>query len=336
MPYKKVTLYEFGGPDVLKVENIAEIPEPGSGEARVKVLACSAAYTDTLIRRGIYPDVKQKPPITLGYDMIGVVDKVGGGVDNLAEGDKVAELTILGAYSEYMILDAKQLVRVPDGLDDVDALSLILSYVTAFQMLTRLAKVQAGDSVLIHGAGGAVGNALVRLGAAMKLKMYGTASGSHHDRLRDLGCEPIDYKKEDFVLRMKSYAPKGVNAVFDAMGTDHFKRSLKVIANHGTLVAYGSYNSTSSADLIKDFLRVSLWDLLPWLPSTAFYSIGAWHRKHHDWFKEDLLTLFQWLSEGKISPEVSHRMKLEEGLKAHELLDSGQAKGKVVLMIGGQ
>lgn len=334
MSYKKVILNEFGGPDVLVVENIAETPEPGPAEVRVKVLACSAAYTDTLIRRGIYPDVKQKPPITLGYDMIGVVDKVGDGVRHLAIGDKVAELTILGSYSEYMVLPAKQLVKVPDGLDDMEVLSLILSYVTAFQMLTRLAQVQAGDSVLIHGAGGAVGNALVQLGAAMNLKMYGTASISQHDHLRKLGCEPIDYKTDDFVLRMKSNEPQGVKAVFDSLGGDHFKRSLKVTANQGTLVAYGSYNSSSSAGLIKDFLLVGFWRLLPWLPSTAFYSIGAWHSKHHDWFKEDLSTLFQWLSKGKINPLISQKMKLEDASRAHELLDSGQAKGKIVLMVG--
>jgi NADPH2:quinone reductase len=334
MSYKKVILSEFGGPDVLVVEKVTEVPEPGPGEVRVKVLACSAAYTDTLIRRGIYPDVKQKPPITLGYDMIGIVDKVGDQVGHLAKGDKVAELTILGSYSEYMVLAAEQLVQVPEDLDDLEALSLILSYVTAFQMLTRLAKVQAGDSVLIHGAGGAVGNALVQLGAAMNLRMYVTASISQHDHLRNQGCEPIDYKTDDFVLRMKSYEPKGVNAVFDSLGGDHFKRSLKVTADRGTLVAYGSYNAASSAGLIKDFLLVSLWGLLPWLPSTAFYSIGGWHNKHHDWFKEDLLTLFKWLSERKISPVVSQKMKLEEASRAHGLLDSGQAKGKIVLMVG--
>lgn len=334
MSYKTVTLNEFGGPNVLVVENIASVPEPGPDEVRVKVLACSAAYTDTLIRRGIYPDVKQQPPITLGYDMIGIVDKLGDGVNHFAEGDKVAELTILGSYSEYMILAANQLVPVPKDLEDVEALSLILSYVTAFQMLTRLAKVQAGDSVLIHGAGGAVGNALVQLGAVMKLTMYGTASASQHDSLRQLGCTPIDYRKDDFVSKMNSEAPQGVSAAFDSMGGDHFKRSLKVIARQGTLVAYGSYNATSAAGLIKDFLRVRLWGLLPWLPSTAFYSIGAWHRQHHDWFREDLSTLFQWLSEGKISPVISQRMKLEEASRAHELLDNGQAKGKIVLMVG--
>jgi len=125
-----------------------------------------------------------------------------------------------------------------------------------------------------------------------------------------------------------------VKAVFDAVGGDHLKRSLQATQRHGTLVAYGSYNATSSKALIMDFLHVRLWGLLPWMPSTAFYSIGTWHEKHHDWFEQDLNTLFQWLSEGKIRPRISQTMKLEEASKAHELLDSGQARGKIVLMVG--
>jgi len=334
MGYSIVSLKEFGGPEVLAVETIGEIPEPGDSEVRVKVLACSAAFTDTLIRRGIYPEVRQIPPITPGYDMIGVVDKLGDGVTHLAVGEKVAELTITGSYSEYMILEADRLIPVPDGLDDVEAIALILSYVTAHQMLTRVAKVQAGDSVLIHGAGGVVGQALVQLGAVLGLKMYGTASLSQHEALRERGCEPIDYKNEDFVRTIRSKEPNGLTAVFDALGRNHFRRSLKVLARTGTLVAYGSYMATSSAELAKDFLMVNVWNLLPWRPSAAFYSIGAWHRQHHNWFKDDLSTLFLWLAQGKIKPSISKTMKLEEAAQAHALLENGQAGGKIVLLVG--
>jgi NADPH2:quinone reductase len=332
MGYKIVSLKEFGGPNVLVCETVDEIPEPRDSEVRVKVLACSAAYTDTLIRRGIYPDVKQKPPITLGYDMIGVVDKIGKGVKHLSVGDKVAELTIMGSYAEYMIIEAERLIKVPENLDDIEALSLVLSYVTAFQMLTRMAKLQVGDSILIHGAGGAVGQALVQLGSVLKLKMYGTASSSQHKLLRKWGCEPIDYKKDDFVKMINLNESNGVKAVFDAFGRDHFKRSLKVTTKAGTLVAYGSYNAMSSTELIKDFLLVNFWNVLPWLPSATFYSIGAWHKKHHAWFREDLSMLFLWLAEGKIKPSVSNRMKLDEAAKAHELLDNGLARGKIVII----
>lgn len=334
MAYRVVTLRNYGGPDALQVETIDELPEPREGEVRVRVLACSAAYTDTLIRRGIYPDVPKKPPFTPGYDMLGVVDKLGAGVTYLAVGDKVAELTVIGSYSEYMVLSADRLIRVPQNVDTAEAVSLILTYVTAYQMLTRSAKVQQGDSVLIHGAGGAVGRALLELGAVLNLRMYGTASKSQHDLLRSLTCVPIDYKEEDFVESIRSVEPQGVKAVFDGIGGDNLKRSVKVLCKNGTLVAFGSYYASSSKDLIRDFLRVNFWNAVPWRPSATFYSIGAWHRKHHDWFRDDLTTLLNWLSDGKIKPSISRKMKLEEAPVAHDLLDKGLAKGKLVLMVG--
>ncbi|MDX1818726.1 MAG: medium chain dehydrogenase/reductase family protein [Marinobacter sp.] len=334
MTYKAVILTAFGGPDVLQVESINELPEPEEGEVRIRVLACSASYTDTLIRRGIYPDVSEQPPFIPGYDMVGVVDKPGSGVTSVAVGDKVAALTITGAYAEYVVLPADQLVRVPQNVDDAEAVSLILTYVAAYQMLTRSAQVKEGDAVLIHGAGGAVGSALLQLGALLKLRMYGTASKSQHEWLRRSGCEPIDYRKDDFVGTIRAKEPEGLDAVFDGIGGNNLKRSVKVLGKKGRLVAYGSYNATSSKDLVRDFLRVNLWNILPWRPSATFYSIGAWHRQHLDWFKQDLTTLLDWLAEGTITPFISRKMALEEVSAAHELLDKGAAGGKIVLRVG--
>lgn len=334
MAYKAVILTAFGGPEVLRVESIDELPEPREGEVRVRVLACSASYTDTLIRKGIYPDSREKPPFTPGYDMLGVVDKLGAGVTDLAEGDKVADLTITGSYSQYMIRSADRLIAVPRRVDNAEAVSLILTYTTAYQMLTRSAKVRQGDTVLIHGAAGAVGSALVGLGAVLKLKMYGTASKARHGQLRDAGCEPIDYRKEDFVRTLQVLEPQGVDAVFDGIGGENLERSTAVLGKNGTLVAYGSYNAASSKELIRDFLRVRFWNAVPWRPSATFYSIGAWHRKHPDWFKNDLTTLLNWLAEGTIRPVISRKVTLEEVSMAHELLDKGQARGKIVVMVG--
>jgi NADPH:quinone reductase len=333
MGYKFINVKRFGGPEVLEVEMRETLPEPRKGEVRVKVLATSVAFTDTLIRRGIYPDVKAKPPITPGYDMVGVTDKLGDGVTGLVVGQMVAGLTIIGAYSEYVIIPADRLIPVPDQVDHAEAVALILTYVTAYQMLTRSAGIKAGQSILIHGAGGAVGGALMQLGSLLNLKMYGTASKAQHDYLREFGCMPIDYKNEDFVKEIKEIEETGVNAVFDAIGGANFKLSLKVIGNKGKLVAFGSYRADSGMALIMDFLRVKFWNIIPWLPSTTFYSIGAWHKTHHNWFQEDLALLFQWLSEGKIKPSISKKMRLEEASKAHELLEKGGAKGKIVLLI---
>lgn len=333
MEYKFISINRFGGPEVLEVEKRKSAPEPQQGEVRIKVLATSAAFTDTLIRRGIYPDIKDKPPIIPGYDMVGVVDKIGDGVTKYIEGDKVAELTIIGAYSEYMILSAARLIPVPDEVDPAEAVSLILTYTTAYQMLTRAAKVKPGQTILIHGASGAVGSALLQLGSILDLKMYGTASKSQHEFLREFGCVPIDYKNEDFVQEIGKVENNGINAVFDPIGGDNFKRSLKVIGKNGKLVAFGSFYAGSRMDLIVDFLRVKIWNMIPWLPSTIFYSIGDWHKKHHQWFQQDLAKLFQWLSEGKIKPTISRKMKLEEAATAHQLIENGGIKGKIILLV---
>ncbi len=137
MGYKRVVISEFGGPEVLKVIEEKNLPEPGNGEVRIKVLATSAAFTDTLIRKGIFPEVKRKPPFSPGYDMVGIVDKLGENTTKLKIGQKVAELTVIGAYSEYICLPEDRLVPVPDELDAAEAVSLVLSYVTAYQMLYR-------------------------------------------------------------------------------------------------------------------------------------------------------------------------------------------------------
>lgn len=332
MKYKFIRLKKFGGPEVLEVETKNGLPEPQKGEVRVKVLATSAAFTDTLIRRGIYPDVKEKPPITPGYDMVGIVDKLGEGVAELKIGQRVAELTITGAYAEYITINAAQLIPVPKELDAAEAVSLILSYVTAYQMLTRSASLRTEEAILIHGAGGAVGSALIQLGSVLGLKMYGTASKPQHDSLREFDCYPIDYRNEDFEEVINQHEKKGLMAVFDPIGGENFKRSMKVLNPRGKLIAYGSYNADSKMELIKDFLRVKIWNMLPWKPSTSFYSIGALHKKHHEWFKADLTKLFELLLEGKIQPNIAQKMNLEEASKAHELLEKGGINGKIVLL----
>lgn len=333
MSYRYISFKEFGGPEVLDLVTEEHLPEPKESEVRVKVLAASINFTDTLIRRGIYPDVKEKPPITPGYDMVGIIDKLGAGVTDYKKGQKVAALTTTGAYSEYMILPVWQLVPVPENVNAADAVSMILSYVTAYQMLTRSAKVKEGSKILIHGAGGAVGSALMQIGSILKLKMYGTASTEQHDFLRASNCHPIDYKSEDFVEVVNNLEPNGLDAVFDPFGAEHFKRSIKTLNKKGILVAFGAYNAKKAMDLIKSFIRVQIWNFTPWMPSTTFYSISSWYKNHHDWFENDLKKLFVLLSENKLQPQVSKTIKLEEVKEAHELIEKGGLKGKLILLM---
>lgn len=277
MSYKHVIITKFGGPEVLKVVEETALPEPKHGEVRVKVLVTSAAFTDVMIRKGKYPDVKEKPPFSPGYDMVGVVDKLGEGVTRFKVGQRVADLTIIGAYSEYICRPESRLTPVPDGLDPAEAVSLILSYVTAYQMLHRVAKVKRGQRILVHGAGGAVGTAMLQLGKLLDLEMYGTASQSKHELVASLGATPIDYKGEDFVERIRSLTGDGVDAAFDPIGGESLKRSFSVLRRGGMLVAYGFYNTVmgKGGSIPLDFIRLKLWNIMPNGRSTTFYSIGA-------------------------------------------------------------
>ena len=331
MKYKKVILNEFGGPEVLQVVEENNLPEPGPGEVRIKVSAASATFTNTMVRKGIYYGFKETPPLSPGYDMVGVVDKLDGRAAGLKIGQIVADLTVFGAYTEYMIRPADSLVPVPEGLDPAEAVSMVLSYVTAYQMLHRIAKVQRGQKILVHGAGGAVGTAMLELGALHGLEMFGTASKSKHELVQSLGGTPIDYKNEDFLVRMQSIG--GVDAAFDAIGGENFKRSFKSLKKGGILVPYGFYNQAmgKGGNVAMEFMSIALWNILPNGRKASFYSIGGMRKKNPEWFKEDLQILFKLLKEGKIKPSIEKRMRLEDARKAHDLIEAAAVKGRVVL-----
>ena len=335
MEYNRIVISKYGEPEVLQKVREKELPKPKKGEVCIKVLTTSASFTDTLIRRGIYPAVQKKPPFSPGYDLVGVIHELGEGVNNFTIGQKVADLTVIGAYTEYICLDANSVVSVPENLDNAESVSLILSYLTAYQMLHRSAKIKNGQTILIHACSGAVGTAILQLGKLLNLKMYGTASKGKHDFIEKMGAIPIDYRNEDFVKVMKEKEPQGIDAVFDPMGGDYFPRSLSVLKKKGTLIGFGFQNSASGngGNVILDFIKILFWNLLPTKPSAHFYIIASLRKKHPDWFKEDLSTLFQLLSEKKIAPAIGKIMKLDEAVEAHKLVENAKIKGKIVLIV---
>jgi NADPH2:quinone reductase len=335
MKYNRIVISKFGAPEVLQKVTEKELPIPQKGQVRVKVLTTSASFTDTLIRRGIYPAVRKKPPFSPGYDLIGVVDSLGEGVQNLSVGQKVADLTVIGAYTEYICLDANSVVPVPDDLDNAEALSMILSYLTAYQLLYRCIKAKSGDTILIHACSGVVGSALMQLGKLLNLRMYGTASESKHKLIQDMGTIPIDYKNEDFAELIKENEPNGIDAVFDPIGGNYFPRSLSILRKNGTLVGFGYQNAASGIDghLVLDYFKIMFWNLLPWKPHSKFYVITSMRKKHPDWFKEDLNALFKLLSEKKIKPVIGKLMTLDRAEEAHELVENYKVEGKIVLTV---
>jgi len=165
--------------------------------------------------------------------------------------------------------------------------------------------------------------------------MYGTASRVKHELIASLGATPSDYRSEDFLEHIRSLPGDGVDAAFDVIGGDNFKRSFKSLKGGGTLVAYGFYNSAMGrgGNVPLEFIKVKLWDILPNGRSARFYSIAPLREKQPDWFHKDLSELLNLLAQGKIKPVIAERMRLHEAARAHELIEQAAVQGKIVLMV---
>src|SRR5439155_3498029 len=250
----------------------------------------------------------------LGYDVVGEIDQLGEAVSGLQLGDRVADMTVVGSNAAYRTLRANDLTRVPAGVDAAEAATLILSWTTAYQLLHREARVQGGHRVLVQGAAGAVGQALLTLGRMAGLELWGTARGEHAGLVRELGATPIDYQREDFTRVL----PGGFDVVFDGIGEDGYRRSFAALKRRGLLCAYGYTASVQARRRLVTMLmwiaRVYLWRrLLSWFPGgkrLRIYSINLMRALHPGWFREDLERLFGLLQTGSIRPHVAERISL--------------------------
>jgi NADPH:quinone reductase-like Zn-dependent oxidoreductase len=247
MRHRRIVCCHYGGAEELRLVE-EDCPEPRRGEVRVRVLAAGVALPDLMMRGGMHPETPRLP-FTPGWDLVGVVDRLGEGVTGLQPGQRVAALPIHGAYAEYVCLPASELVAVPPDVDSAQAVSLILNYVTAYQMLHRTAKVQAGQRALVHGASGGVGTALLQLGALAGLQLFGTCSARGAQVVRELGGVPIDYANQDFVAEMHTAGRDGADVVFDGIGGTHIWRSRRALRRGGKVVAYGLTSSLRGGQL---------------------------------------------------------------------------------------
>jgi NADPH:quinone reductase-like Zn-dependent oxidoreductase len=346
MKQTRIVVTHYGGPDELRVVE-EECPEPKHGEVRVRVLAAGVALPDVMMREGIHPETPSLP-FTPGWDLVGVVDRLGVGTSGVEPGQVVAALPISGAYAEYVCLPRRELVPVPSGLDAAEAVSLVLNYITAYQMLHRSAKVRPGQRVLIHGAAGGVGSALLQLGRLAGLEMYGTCSSRGASAVSALGGIPIDYQHQDFVKEMHDLG-EGADVVFDGIGGTHMWRSRKALRPGGTVVVYGLTASLRGGRLASGrpgrrhrFRGIAIFGLyiaggrlLPGRKRVVPYSIQWLKRLRPTLFREDLLVLFDLLRQQKIKPVIAQRFPLAEARDAHELLGRGGVTGKLVLVRSG-
>lgn len=335
---RKMVISRRGGPEVLTLID-EPAPRPGPNQLRLRVLAAGVAFADVLMREGLYPGTPSYP-FAPGYDVVGEIDAFGPGAGaDLLPGQRVAALTVTGGYARYIVLPEIDCVPVPEGVDSAHSVSIILNYLTAFQMLHRVAAVGPGSRILIHGAAGGAGSALVELGAASGCTIFGTASKSKHSLLRRIGAVPIDYRSEDFVMRIRELTVTGVDAVFDPIGGSHWRRSFKALRPGGVLVSYGVSATTRNG-------RRSLWNML-WVlagmprfsPLSLLrmsrgvhgYNVTLWKQTRHDLYRSDLATLLGMLAERRIAPVIAARMPLERAAEAHRMLGSASVTGKIVL-----
>jgi NADPH2:quinone reductase len=344
MKHTRVIVTHYGGPDALRVAE-EECPEPKDGEVRVRVLAAGVALPDVMAREGVHPETPPVP-FTPGWDLVGVVDRLGGGVAGIDPGQIVAALPIHGAYAEFVCLPHRELVPVPSGLDAAEAVSLVLNYITAYQMLHHSAKVRPGQRVLIHGAAGGVGTALLQLGRLAGLEMYGTCSSRSGPAVSGLGGIPIDYQHPDFAKEVHRLTNDGVDAVFDPIGGNHLWQSRRALRPGGMVVGYGLRSSLRGEGLASGrpgrrqrFSGTALFGLyiaggwlLPGRKRVVPYSIQTLKRLKPELFRQDLIALFDLLQKQQIKPLIARQFPLAEARLAHELLEKGGITGKIVLV----
>lgn len=326
MKYRSIIVTQRGGPpDTLKVvEN--ELRAPKGKEARIRIQATPVCQDDVAKRIGNRPFLP-KIPFTPGYSILGVIDALGEAVENFSVGDRVAALTTYGGYSEYIYVEEEELVAVPESLDAGEAVTLMLNYLVAYQILHRVTNVKPGDKCLIIGASGGVGTALLQMGKLAGLRMYGTASKKKHGVLIQYGVTPIDYRTQDFVEELQHAEPMGVDYVFNGMDRDYNKPGMIVLKPEGTLVQYGA--PESMPNLIRLLIDLTVNKLFSRGKTLELYGT---HRVGIEPRKEDWNKLFTLLEERKIKPVISERFDLFEAAKANELLENGKVAGNIVLL----
>lgn len=325
MNYKSFIVRQHGGLEKLEIVE-KDLRLPGEGEAQIRVNATPVCQDDVAVRVGNRPFLP-KLPFYPGYAFLGRVAAVGPGVERVAVGDRVAGLTGYGSHAEVVYWPADQLVHVPESLDPAEAVTLILNYLVAYQILHRVAQVKPGDKVLIIGASGGVGTAFLQLGRLAGLKMYGLASPSKHETLAEYGAIPIDYHTQDFVKVLKQAEPGGLDFVFNGMGEEYFERGLAALRRGGVLVTYGGPQSFVRFLLLA--AKLISYNLLPNGKKIVGYGT---HRLGMELFEPDWTALFELLEKGEIKPFIAARFPLLEARQANELLESGTVTGNVVLL----
>ncbi|MGW3729537.1 medium chain dehydrogenase/reductase family protein [Streptomyces sp. NPDC000851] len=344
MQVTEVVLPAVGEPESLELR-VRELPQPGPGQAVVRMEASGVTFAEQQMRRGKYYDMP-KFPFVPGYDLVGVVEQLGPPEPDrprLSVGQRVAALTKTGGWADHVLLDAADLVPVPDGVTAAEAETLVTNGATAWRMLYRTAKVRPGDTIVVHGANGGVGSVLVQLARSNGITVIGTASARNQQAVAGMGALPVDYRG-DIPARVRELAPDGVAAVFDHVGGKGIEDSWRMLAPGGTLVSYGSaatrdQTGNGTITVLKLVARLAVWNALPNDRSAHFFNLWAGKARHPRQYRaelrEDLTQIFDLLRSGAIEAKIDRVYPLQEAAAALRHAESGTVVGKVVLTPGG-
>lgn len=323
MAMRAIRVHEYGGPEVLRLEEVP-VPEPGVGQVRVRLEAVGVNFIDVYHRMGAYPS---ELPITLGREGAGVVEAVGPDAGEVQVGERVAFAMVPGSYAEQVVVDAAQLVPVPEGVSSEQAAGVMLQGMTAHYLVFSTYPLQEGESCLVHAAAGGVGHLLVQLAKLHGARVIGTASTPEKVELaRAAGAdEVIRYTEVDFQEEtMRLTEGRGVDVVYDGVGKDTFMQSMRCLRPRGFLVLYGQ--SSGAVGPLDPQILNRYGSLFLTRPSLGHYIAT---REELLWRAGDL---FAWLAAGRLEVRIDRTFVLAEAAEAHRYLEGRQTKGKVLLL----
>jgi NADPH2:quinone reductase len=321
---KAIRVHDVGGPEQLKLDEVP-VPEPGPGQARVKVDACGVNFIDIYVRTGQY---SAPLPLTLGTEAAGVVDAVGPDVTDVQPGDRVGSSEFAGAYAEYALAPAARLIHVPDGIDTSTAAAVLLQGMTAHYLTHSTFPLKSGDTALVHAAAGGVGLLLVQIAKRLGARVIGTVGSLEKVQLaRQAGAdEVIVTASDDFeALTRELTQGRGVDVVYDSVGRTTFDQSLNCLRPRGYLVLFGQ-SSGAVPPVNPQTLNVkgSLFLTRP----TLIHYIAT--REELAWRAGDL---FRWIAAGELHVRIGQTYPLEQAAEAQRALASRETTGKVLLTL---
>ena len=346
MRHTRIIVTHYGGPHALRV--VEYVPKPKDGEVRVRVLAAGVSLPDVMAREGVHPETPPVP-FTPGWDLVGVVDRLGDGISGIEPGQKVAALPIHGAYAEFVCLPQRELVPVPSGVDAAERCQPRAELHHGVPDAASFRSGQTGPARVDSRRGRRGRHGTLAAGAPRRAGDVRYLFIAKCSVVSDLGGIPIDYQQQDFVKEIHRLTSEGVDVVFDPIGGTHLWHLLPALRPGGRVVGYGLRSSLRGEGLASGrpgrrqrFRGTAIFGLsiaggwlLPGRKRVVPYSIQTLKRLKPDWFRQDLIALFDLLQQKKIKPLIAQRFPLAEARHAHELLGKGGVTGKIVLVPDG-